>query len=426
MPDARATVGRRGGEGERVGVAERRPRPRGATAANTASGSLPGRVGRPASRDLQRERRVGRHRQRARAVDVEPAERRPRRSSRRCPCSTRARAARSGSPRRRRASRSRRAQRGVRRHAAADRERRARRRASTARSHLATSTSTTAAWKLAATSAPRRPRARRPTARTTAVFSPERLTSKPDVAQRAWEAERRRVAVGGQRGRSRGRRGSRARGTARPCRRPRRPRRRSSRRAARSDPRLALDDEQGVPARDEQRHDGERERRRARAARRPGGPRGGSRPTSGTPQAIGHRLGRRDPDEERADEPRAAGDGDGVEAGAVRVEARVVAGRASTTGPIASTWARPASSGTTPPKRSCRAIDETTTLERTLRSSVDHGRGGLVAARLDPEDAPPRHRRRGYAPSMAASRAAYDGVCTSRTHMTTASSPERG
>ncbi len=56
----------------------------------------------------------------------------------------------------------------------------------------------------------------------------------------------------------------------------------------------------------------------------------------------------------------------------------------------ASTWARAAISGTTPPKAACSLICESTTLDEDLArpaeiGPLDHGRRGLVAGRLDAE-----------------------------------------
>ena len=69
----------------------------------------------------------------------------------------------------------------------------------------------------------------------------------------------------------------------------------------------------------------------------------------------------------------------------------------STTEPSACTWARLASSGTTPPKircTSCERIDEPGELGAPRPSPAQHRRRGLVARGLDPED-PLSHRRSG-------------------------------
>ncbi len=57
----------------------------------------------------------------------------------------------------------------------------------------------------------------------------------------------------------------------------------------------------------------------------------------------------------------------------------------ATTGVSRSTWARQAISGTTPPKRACRSIWLDTTDDSTSRPVEHHGRGRLVARRLDPQ-----------------------------------------
>ena len=130
---------------------------------------------------------------------------------------------------------------------------------------LRTSTSHTASWKLAATSAtgtgsPLRSRAS--TQRATAVLSPEKEKSKRcrsrsrRAGQPAGEVDGDAGARAGGRGRCAARRGRAGRAAGRPCRRPRRPRRRWSRRAGRApvvtgdvaDPQQA-----GVPAADQHR-----------------------------------------------------------------------------------------------------------------------------------------------------------------------------
>ena len=65
----------------------------------------------------------------------------------------------------------------------------------------------------------------------------------------------------------------------------------------------------------------------------------------------------------------------------------------------ASTWARAAISGTTPPKAACSSICDSTTLDRIAAGPVvrplDHRRRGLVAGRLDAE-----HNHRGFLDSL--------------------------
>ena len=95
---------------------------------------------------------------------------------------------------------------------------------------------------------------------------------------------------------------------------------------------------------------------------------------------------------------------------------------------MSSTWARLATSGTTPPKRACRSIWLDTTDEQHDAAVLDHRGRGLVARRLDAEDE--RHQRRassttvspGSMRSIESSSSAYSGWSTSCTHITSASS----
>ena len=77
--------------------------------------------------------------------------------------------------------------------------------------------------------------------------------------------------------------------------------------------------------------------------------------------------------------------GDRVDA--VELDARPRPSASAITAPISSTWARLAISGTTPPNRAWRSIWLDTTDESHDAAVLDDRGGGLVARRLDPEDA---------------------------------------
>ena len=83
--------------------------------------------------------------------------------------------------------------------------------------------------------------------------------------------------------------------------------------------------------------------------------------------AEGQRLGRGDADQQRADQARSRRHRYGGQVASRRRRPR--RGPARRSGVIVSTWARLASSGTTPPNAACRSIWLATTDERTARSS---------------------------------------------------------
>ena len=99
------------------------------------------------------------------------------------------------------------------------------------------------------------------------------------------------------------------------------------------------------------------------------------------------RLGGGEADDHAADQSRSGGGGDAVEVGEAALPASAIA--LAMIMSSASTWARAAISGTTPPKAACSLICESTTLDRILPGPavgpLDHRRRGFVAGRLDAE-----------------------------------------
>jgi hypothetical protein len=104
---------------------------------------------------------------------------------------------------------------------------------------------------------------------------------------------------------------------------------------------------------------------------------------SGLAGGGAHGLGRHQPDEQPTDQARTGGDRDGVDGVQRSVPASCSA--ASMMPSSASTCARAAISGTTPPKAACSSIWLSTMLERiaAIAPRARQRGGGLVAARLD-------------------------------------------
>ena len=162
----------------------------------------------------------------------------------------------------------------------------------TARRALATSTSTTASWNDAATSAVAAS-GWRSTVRTTGGLEPGEREVVAVVEHRPRERERPPGRRRRRCGRWPGRRGSRGRGSGRPCRRPRRRRRRSSGRAAGSRPGRRISTSRVWPPETSRTTSGQP---RSRLLEQRDAKRWPSRwltPTKGTPQPSASRLGRR-------------------------------------------------------------------------------------------------------------------------------------
>ena len=230
----------------------------------------------------------------------------------------------------------------------------------------------------------------------TAVFRPEKEKSGRAVAhQRSRQGEAARIAALAPPARRSGRRDRAGRAASRSCRKPRPARRRSSSPSARSRRRRA-------PART-----GCGRRRRA-AADRESQPVGQPRRQRVAFEMVdgeqrlagrrGDRLGRHQADHQAADQAGTGGGGDGVDVGQAARPPRASA--AAMMPSSASTWARAAISGTTPPKAACSSIWLSTSWRGSRArppSSGDHGCRRLVAAGLDAEDTDHLVRR---APSL--------------------------
>ena len=112
------------------------------------------------------------------------------------------------------------------------------------------------------------------------------------------------------------------------------------------------------------------------------------------------RLGGGQADDDAADQAGAGRGGDAVEPSNVTCASAIAL---AMTRSSASTWARAAISGTTPPKAACSSICDSTMLDRILPGPsswpLDHGGRGLVAGRLDAEDNHRDSHRRQHVPT---------------------------